>query len=48
MFLEGHNLLVLFHPINLMVAYPLNERKPQLLATFENEGWEGAKCCLFF
>ena len=27
---------MLFYPINLIVAYPLNENKPQLLAIFEN------------
>ena len=34
-FLEGHIPLVLFYPIMLIVAYPLNDNKPQLLATFE-------------
>ena len=37
LFLVGHILLVLFYLINLIVAYTLNENKPQLLlATFEN------------
>ena len=35
-FTSRHILLVLFYPINLMVAYPLNQKMPQLLATFEN------------
>ena len=35
-FLEGHIPLGLFYPISLIVAYALNENKPQLLATFEN------------
>ena len=34
MFLEGHISLVLFY-IELIVAYPLNANKPQLLVTFE-------------
>ena len=34
-FLEGHILLVLFYPVMLIVAYTLNDNKPQLLATFE-------------
>ena len=29
-------MLVLFYPINLIVVYPLNENKPQLLASFES------------
>ena len=33
-FLEGHIPLVLFYPIVLMVAYPLNDNKLQLLANF--------------
>ena len=33
---EGWILLVLFYPINLMVFYPLNENKSQLLASFES------------
>ena len=40
-FTSGHILLV--YPINLMVAYPLNENMPRLLATFENWGREVAK-----
>ena len=46
--LEGHILLVLFCPINLVVAFSLNENKPQLLATFENWVWEDAKQLLNF
>ena len=34
---------VLFYPINLIVTYSLNENKAQLLADFENWGWEVAK-----
>ena len=34
-FPEEHIPLVLFYPIILIVAYPLNDNKPQLLATFE-------------
>ena len=37
-----------FYPINLIAAYPLNENKPQLLAMFENRGWEVAKHLLLF
>ena len=32
-----------FNPINLIIAYSLNENKPQLLATSENVGCEVAK-----
>ena len=35
MFLEGHIPLVLFYPIMVIAAYPLNDNRPQLLATFE-------------
>ena len=45
-FLEGHILQVLFDLINLIVAYPLNENKPQLQETFEN--WEVAEHLLNF
>ena len=49
MFLAGHILLVLFFSlINLIVAYPLNENKHQLLASFESSGWEAAKQLLNF
>ena len=34
-FLEGHILLVLFYPINLIAAHLLNDNKRQLLATVE-------------
>ena len=47
-FLEGDILLVLFYIISLIVAYPLNENKPQLLATLKNWGWENAKQLLNF
>ena len=46
--LQGHILLVLFYPINLIVHCPLNENKPQLLATFKNWDWEIAKQLLNF
>ena len=36
MFPEGQTMLVHFYPINLIVVYPLNENKPQLLASFES------------
>ena len=39
---------MLFYPINLIVAYPLNESKPQLQATFKNWGWEASKQLLNF
>ena len=42
-FLEGHVLLVLFYPVNLIVSYPLKDNKPELLAIFENWGLEVAK-----
>ena len=48
MFLERCILLVLFHPINLVVGYLLDENKFQLLATFENWGDEVAKQLLNF
>ena len=38
----------LFYPIDLIVAFPLNENKSQLLATFENLGWKVAKQLLDF
>ena len=41
-------MLVLFCPINLTVAYPLNENKPQLPATSKNIGWEVAEQLLIF
>ena len=45
----GYILLVpLFYPIDLIVAFPLNENKSQLLATFENLGWKVAKQLLDF
>ena len=47
-FLEGHILLGLLYPISLIVAYALNENKPQLLATFENWGRWVAKQLLRF
>ena len=37
-----------FYPINLIVAYPLNEKKPRLIVTFENWAWEVAKQLLNF
>ena len=47
-FLEEHILLAIFLSYWLIVAYPLNENKPQLLVTFENWGWEVAKQLLHF
>ena len=47
-FLEGHILLLIFYPINLIVAYPLNENKPQLLTTIKNGGWKFDKQSLNF
>ena len=36
MFPEGLIMLVLFYPINLIVAYSPNENNPQLLASFKS------------
>ena len=45
----GYILLVpLFYSIGLIVDYPLNENRSQLLATFENLGWKVAKQLLDF
>lgn len=38
----------LFYSIGLIVDYPLNENRSQLLATFENLGWKVAKQLLDF
>ena len=37
MILEGQILLYFLYPINLVIAYYLNENKPQLSATFKTE-----------
>ena len=36
-FLKDKFCLCFFYPINLVIAYYLNENKPQLLATFKTE-----------
>ena len=43
LFRKEELILLLIHPINLVVTYPLNENKPQLLATFKNSDWEVTK-----
>ena len=43
LFCKEELILLLIHPINLVVTYPLNENKPQLLATFKNSDWEVTK-----
>ena len=47
-FLEGQILPVPFHSINLLIAFPLNENKSQLLATFDNCERESNKQSLEF
>ena len=44
-FLEGHVLLILFYPINLIVAYPLNKKKPELLAILKIEAQKLLNSC---